>query len=491
MKRFNSVSEDLYDVLAWIRWIRTRPSLAALVIESGELLEAFPFLLEDLFRYLYKEEPELFAEHELWEDHRFQRKVLDMLISLGLDDLREETSLKEPRAVERAENIGRRLLNILKGQEPQPGEGEGEQGDEEGEGAGGWEEFFSRLFQQEENIRKLLVQAEQEERPLNSDELGEVMKGLEAGFGREDLFRDMREEFRRALAYTHDLKKFARALGRIAMVLRRRLDKVLSGAEELFDVTQGRDISRVLIPELVRLGHPKLAVLFWQKFLQGTLLNYELRSRLPLGKGSKIFMVDLSASMASNNHFRQALEKLIAAALTLYSRRRANFLVIYFQGLESYESSKPPLIYLPLDNPPTADQWLDLATRWGNGGTNFSVPIREAVRLVEEDPRFKDADLVLLTDGKDHRLDEEFVLRFGKKKQRLRFSLVTFLIDVDLNGKRQDNLVTAEQVARLSTKVAKVSEIFDEELLRELAEFYPTPIKPHHPSSEHPLLPVL
>lgn len=474
MKRHNAVFEDLYDALAWIRWIRARPSLAALVSESGELLEAFPFLLEDLFRYLYKANPQVCRENELWEDHQFQKKLMDMLISLGLNEFRDQTVLKEPKAVEMAEEIGRWLLEILQG-------GEGGSGGESEDVS----EFLRKLAQQTQNIRPLFAEAEQEQRLLESGELDELMRGMEAGPGWQNIFADKREELRRVLAHTDDLKKFARVLGKIATAFRRRLEQVLSGAEELFDVTQGRDISRTLISELSRLGHQALAVLFWQKFLQGTLLNYKLRSRLPLGKGSKIFLVDLSASLSSGNHFRQALEKLIAAALTLYSRRDGTFMVIYFQG-ESYDSSRPNLVYTSLTNPLTTEQWVDLATRWGNGGTNFSTPIKAAVELIGEDPRFKSADVVLLSDGKDHTVADKFVLWFNGEKQTRRFSLVTFLIDVDADGIRKDSLVNVEEVARLSDQVVKVSEIFDEDLLREMAEIYVLPVNAKRPSSNHP-----
>ena len=161
-------------------------------------------------------------------------------------------------------------------------------------------------------------------------------------------------------------------------------------------------------------------------------------------------------------------------------------MVIYFQG-QDFDSSRPNLVYTPLTNPLTTEQWVDLATRWGDGGTSFPAPIKAAVELIGEDPLFKNADVILLSDGQDT-VEDKFVMWLNGEKKTLRFSFVTFLIDVDADGKQQDIKVKVEEVAKLSDKVVNVSEIFDEELLRAMAGIYgPVKSLPGYSTTHPPL----
>lgn len=451
----HAIRSDLYDILAYALWsLRFRP-LADLSEEGSEVLPNFPFLLEDIFRALYKEFPEFKEDVEIAEKYRVQKKVLEALTRLNwFPRLREETELNEEKAIIATETIGRMLLEMLRGEgkTPQPGEEPG----------------MERLAQL---LRALLRELEERGREVSqpleealdqmeeraSEEAKEAIDGLKQGFGPSVYyFTDDLKEFEEALSWTQELRRFARALGRLsASRFRKRLEKAAEGAEEIYDVEMGRDLARLLPYELVKLAEPALSRIFWLDFIQRKLLTYKLTRRMPLGRGSKIFLIDLSGSTHGTPHVRQALEKLIALALTLYSKKGRAFGVLYFHtAVET----------LFLDNPPTTEQWLDLATRWGKGGTSFPGPLRQAVKLIETKDEFRKADIIFLTDGEAH-ISDEFVAKVKEMKRVHKFSLVTILID-------WLGTVREEHVLKISDAVLKISELLSQKELEEITHIY-------------------
>jgi len=92
---------------------------------------------------------------------------------------------------------------------------------------------------------------------------------------------------------------------------------------------------------------------------------------------------------------------------------------------------------------------LEALEEFFNGGTDFERPICEAVMLIDKEQAAKKADIVLVTDG-DSEVDDEFLRRFKRDKQRLGFSFFSVVVacdNVTTVQKFSDEVVRLEDVA--------------------------------------------
>ncbi|MGP4107630.1 vWA domain-containing protein [Virgibacillus sp. L01] len=78
-----------------------------------------------------------------------------------------------------------------------------------------------------------------------------------------------------------------------------------------------------------------------------------------------------------------------------------------------------------------------------NGGTNFFDPLRNALRLINES-RFKNADIVFVTDGEAN-LPDEFIEKFNDTKTQKKFECLSVLIG---NGKRSTVNSFSDKIVR-------------------------------------------
>ena len=69
---------------------------------------------------------------------------------------------------------------------------------------------------------------------------------------------------------------------------------------------------------------------------------------------------------------------------------------------------------------------VNLAQTFLSGGTDFSLPLRKSLNIINE-CRFKQADVVFVTDGED-RVRDSFFKEFNKKKKEKAFNVLSFII---------------------------------------------------------------
>lgn len=92
---------------------------------------------------------------------------------------------------------------------------------------------------------------------------------------------------------------------------------------------------------------------------------------------------------------------------------------------------------------------INLAQTFLGGGTDFTLPLERAMNVINES-RFKQADLIFVTDGED-RVKDSFLESFNKEKKEKEFNVLSLVIGSSIN--------TVEQ---FSDKVVKIKD-FDEE----------------------------
>src|SRR5438309_1821697 len=207
--------------------------------------------------------------------------------------------------------------------------------------------------------------------------LDETQAGLGAG-GRTSPGRQI--ELGRRLATNPKLRKLAAAVGRMreqALALRR--SPFERASEEVFDVRLGKDLERLLPPELLALHHPLLRRDFARRLVEGRLLSYALRGADERGRGPMIVCLDGSGSMAGD---KEIWSKAVALTLLEIARRQPrSFRFICFSSADT------PLFTLDLNprerHEVQEDRALDLADQQGAFAGKLLAGLGADVVLVE------------------------------------------------------------------------------------------------------------
>ena len=486
------VESDAYDRSAIATLLAESPSLAKLAEDGGTLVPHFDALLADVFCLLFKLEPRLRRAEDVAPAAALNGALLAAFHDHPLlHHLREQTQLDEAQAGLGTLLVGEELLALLRDERLLP-RGDlldlwdlehreeelrrrgddlaaldrlADEGDEASAArarddvahAAGVAE--ARLRQKARQVGERL--AEMPARARNAlpaaaaglaRQLGDATsesdswgKGL-GGAGRTSAGRKI--ELGRRLATNPKLRRLAAVVGRMreqALALRRRPFE--RGSEELYEVTLGRDLERLLPPELLALHHPVLHRDFARRLVEGRLLTYAVRGD-ERGRGPMIVCLDGSGSMAGD---KEIWSKAVALTLLEIARRqRRLFRFICFSSAET------PLFTRDL-NPRERHEVdeahaLDVAEYFPGGGTDFQTPLAAAIDCLGTS-RHRRGDIVLVTDG-ECQVSSEWRTRFLADKKRLGFSLYSVLIDV--------GPASVETLAALSDRVTAVSRLTDD-----------------------------
>ena len=238
------------------------------------------------------------------------------------------------------------------------------------------------------------------------------------------------------------LKELTDLIGRLKEVAKQDQKlKVKSGSVAIKSVTTGKRIEDVLPSELSLLAQNATKGLFYQKYNDGTMLNYKKESTKPKGKGPMIVLIDVSGSMSED---RQRWSKAMAIALLEVAQdQKRNYASIIFDSavrdvIEIYKGKMEPM------------KVVDIAEKFYGGGTDFEKPLEAALKLINKS-EFKEADIVMLTDGESS-MSDDFIRKLKETQEDKRFSIMSVLIDI---GGR----ASTASLDSFSNKVVKISNI--------------------------------
>lgn len=235
------------------------------------------------------------------------------------------------------------------------------------------------------------------------------------------------------------LARIAQLAGKMVnTALQKQKTKVIYPPDEIVGITQGDDLGRILPSELLLLDDPVTEPLFYQKFVERELMQYDVIGHEKQAKGPMICCVDLSGSMdglhinpkriqkitkeqgedAAIDYMKKSYTKevwakaVLLALLAVARHQRRDFCAIYFGGygeIKTYTFKKA--------NASTAEL-IDLAAFMYGGGTTFNGWMIEAIKIAEHGP-FKEADVITISDGDvfiaDDRRDDYNNRRAAKK----------------------------------------------------------------------------
>lgn len=453
-----ALKQDRFDRRKYDELLHQAAELHEIVAGRAPDYPTWENLIQDAYLSLWKAAPQLRDQNEMRPSHTINWATMDKVMGISdFAELRTWTRLDDWAAamgtvslaakladyfdeqqdlMEKAKQLQQMEQEIMQMLIAAAGEGAGSMSDEE------VEEFLDEL---EQGCEGLGIAAEDFEDSVSAqgyslkaavqegmqDALGETedIASLVQGFGThpgqwDRLDPKIRMELAQRLQKKRKLQEIAKMVGRIKrMAVGEWSRRIVHGVDEIYDVKIGSDLEHVLASELFYLADEDFEDIFWSRWLEGTLLNYELRGTEKANRGAIICLLDNSGSMAGE---REIWGKGVAMALLEIARReKRDFYGIHFASARDQMMEwhfKKGWVEL--------SDVLDYAEYFNGGGTDFETPIGRAVEVLESEFREDGAtkgDIVMITDG-ECAVGPEWLKKFYTAKNQLDFRLYGCLI---------------------------------------------------------------
>jgi uncharacterized protein with von Willebrand factor type A (vWA) domain len=322
-----------------------------------------------------------------WKNFRDNTRLDDMAAAIGTSQL--------AATVEEEYNNLKGAMKEHQEQQQQQGGGQGGQGgqggegQQEGEGAG--EPSIEELLGKEgaarmrARIRNAIEQSQEE-----VIEHEEAMAGW--GNDVEDLQNmdfKQRMEIANKIRKNPQFKRISDLMGRFKNLANSHLaTKYTHGNDEIVDINQGKDVERLLPSEYLKLKNtPKL---FYKDYLEGALLQYNLKGVEKQGRGPMIVCLDCSSSMRGRR-FEWGISVAMALCLIAEKQNRAFSFVAFNAGLQRELSTDKGKRL-------TFQDKMTIMSTNCSGGTNFEKPLTWAQAERRKNPAMEKADIVFITD---------------------------------------------------------------------------------------------
>jgi len=273
-----------------------------------------------------------------------------------------------------------------------------------------------------------------------ADETQSILLSWGTGAGELEHMPENRELVKR-VRKNDILRDIARYLGRLKEMLRQlRKNAFAFGRGEKYSLELGNNLRSVISSEFSMLASPETIPLFLRKHSRKILKQYRRRERIYKGSGDIIVCLDESLSTRGDN---AAWGKAVALALQDVAQTdRRSFALVHFASSHELRTD----LFLP--GKYTAENLMEAATHFFDGGTDFKTPMREAIRLIVQEG-FQNADIVFITDG-ECEMPEEFVKALKQKQADLSFTITGVLMDQGSPGMAFSLTPFCNEVYRIS-----------------------------------------
>lgn len=459
-KETSSVKHDRFDSMQYDGILGQAENLREVIAEHAPENETWVDVVKDDYLALYKAVPKMRGDNEMKPTHRVNHTAMKkMMETKDFDELRTYTELDEwasaMGAVASATLLGeyfQEAKDLMKAQEKMEDADDNiedamkaleELSDQDEIDEQELQDALDALQDQLENyqdqIDNLNDAMDESGKELSSAAKGaakgakseaEDLQSAVATFGTDaGALRRMpaknRMELANRIARSRKLRELADLAGRMKrFAWGEQANKMIHGVDEIHDIHQGNDVNRVLPSELALLADPDLELLFYKRFMERQLLQYELRGQEKVARGAIICLMDNSGSMSGS---REMWGKAVGLALLDIAHRQGrDFYGIHFSS--HYDDLQE--FYFPGGDTSDLDKVLDYAEFFIGGGTDFEKPLSRAVEVLEQqfsDQHAQKGDIILITDG-ECRVGEDWLVRFDNSKEALSFRLYGLLI---------------------------------------------------------------
>ncbi|MEM7009717.1 MAG: VWA domain-containing protein [Thermodesulfobacteriota bacterium] len=473
-KTAHNIESDSFDKEQFENLLSHSDELNILIDSGSNLLPHFDALIMDLFYSFYKHNVLFLPQDTSKKGSALARKLLQkVFIDKHYKELREETILDNFKSALATIDMGNQILGWIRSDEG-PGEKtllkewEVDQAednvsqleeeietwdevDQENEELGdefqkAKQEKQDELEGEQENLDQLIQQQEQnhdkmdfdmekmvktslEQTDQNIEDAEDEIQSWDSSMGNpggDDKGVGEKLDLASKLGKNEKLRKLSRIVGSLKDEMMSTRRKVWSKrGSEVFDISVGDDIGRIIPTELVSLRHKLLKHDFKKRYVEGRLFQYYLKEER--GRGPMVICLDGSSSMSGGKELWS--KGVCLTLLEIAKRERRKFNVVVFSSggapLKVFESiGKEGLSGWGMKE----SEIMELAEYFPGGGTNFEEPLNEAVSLLE-DSKFKGGDIVFITDGQSN-VGDKWLKEFEENKSKLKFKVYSVLIDL-------------------------------------------------------------
>ena len=452
------------------------PIMQETLEEGEELLPTFKYLHQDIFLSLYKYKARVLPETQMHISTRMNRGIIENLINTPeYISLRQTCRMDQFHAALGTEIIGREAIEILK-------EAINKIKDLEKK-----KEAMDKLIEKDEEIDTLVEEiedidelietakrqgdtayaaqlqkekdskeqsiaalkamankiAEECDELLDDDELAseisvvmgntlnatsqEIQKvsdlceawGLGTGENCHVAFQNKKDAIEK-IRHSPKLNKFTEFIGRFKeSAITEQKKKAKHGAVEIKSVTVGDKIQDTLPSDRMNLCNETTKKDFYRRMTGHQLLTYSKEAHKQKSKGPIIICVDTSGSMQGDQEVWS--KALTVGILEVAQMQKRDFACIIYDST----ADEPIIITKDAIAP---HKITDCAERSKGGGTNFEAPLNKALELIK-DSRFKDSDIVFVTDG-DCYVSDNFIHKFKQIKEEKEFKTLGVLVNL-------------------------------------------------------------
>lgn len=249
------------------------------------------------------------------------------------------------------------------------------------------------------------------------------------------------------------LLETARYLGRLKELIRgKRKNSYAYGRGETYSLELGGNVSRALGAEFALLAAPETVPLFLRKLQRKGLKQYQRREPICKGRGDIICMLDESDSAREAAPWCKAVA---LALLDIAAAEKRRFAMIRFARRDDFHTD----LFLP--GAYTKEDVLRAAGTFLGGGTDYVTPLKDALRLIEQEG-FEKADMVFVTDG-DCSMPEQFLSDLKQEQAQKKFQITGVLLDQDAAG-------FAFSLEPFCTQILRTSQLTQDQIAEKLLD---------------------
>lgn len=233
---------------------------------------------------------------------------------------------------------------------------------------------------------------------------------------------------------TPKFKRMAEIIGRMqSMALAEQINKTNWAQEEIFDVTLGSDLTKMIPNEIIAMSDDDLVWDWMHRWIEGNLQEYALRGTETVQRGGIVSAEDGSGSM---NGEREIWAKAInLALLKIATMQHRSFTCIHFGGVGQYilfefdtsgNELKLKMTYgKQVKEYSGVEAVIEFADKSMSSGTDFVTPMSVAIDCMQKEFDEKgvtESDFIFLTDG-ECGVPPQFLEDFKKKQAELDFKV--------------------------------------------------------------------
>lgn len=250
------------------------------------------------------------------------------------------------------------------------------------------------------------------------------------------------------------LREISKYLGRFREIFAQsKRNSYAYSRGEKYSLELGNDLSRALTSELAMLAAPETMPLFLRKYQRRQIKQYQRREPIYKGAGDIICCLDESGSTAGQP---AAWGKAVALTLLEIAESEGRkFALIHFSGPGNVKTD----IFIPKQY--TLEDKLRAAETFLDGGTDFYSPLKESLRLMQEE-HFENADIMFITDG-ECELSESYITELRAVQVERRFTVTGVLLDAD-------NIGMDFSLKPFCQNIYRTSELTDEKIMLQLSK---------------------